>query len=298
MKISQVRQKNNSINFKDRYDAEADKAYSRGSIKGRKDSPTNQENYYYDEDSTTTDESGATTEDEQEPKRKVILEISVTDTGIGMPADRLPRLFKSFSQIDISTARRFGGTGLGLAISSMLVNRMGGGLWVESEEGLGSRFALTLPIEVSTRPVSGTPQTSSDGSIVQSCPPSPSSSEKSLGMVEPEPLPITKKANPLIEPIPQMTVNISKGLRPHKEKKAAKKSMENEETLQLIYPLKILLAEDNVCKYHYRLPYSTNSLNSSESKDCGQHLEKVRISGRYHCWQWSRSPRINAYSYV
>ncbi|KAI8047966.1 uncharacterized protein B0P05DRAFT_565088 [Gilbertella persicaria] len=82
---------------------------------------------------------------------KSILEISVTDTGIGIPADRLPKLFKSFSQIDISTARRYGGTGLGLAISSTLVNRMGGCVWVESEEGVGSRFALTLPMTVAPR---------------------------------------------------------------------------------------------------------------------------------------------------
>lgn len=82
---------------------------------------------------------------------KAILEISVTDTGIGIPADRLPKLFKSFSQIDISTARRYGGTGLGLAISSTLVNRMGGCVWVESEENVGSRFALTLPMTVAPR---------------------------------------------------------------------------------------------------------------------------------------------------
>ncbi|KAI8144869.1 hypothetical protein BJV82DRAFT_606535 [Fennellomyces sp. T-0311] len=82
------------------------------------------------------------------PLEKAILEISVTDTGIGIPADRLPRLFKSFSQIDISTARRYGGTGLGLAISSTLVNHMGGCLWVESEEEVGSCFALTLPMTV------------------------------------------------------------------------------------------------------------------------------------------------------
>lgn len=82
---------------------------------------------------------------------KAILEISVTDTGIGIPADRLPKLFKSFSQMDISTARRYGGTGLGLAISSTLVNRMGGCVWVESEESVGSRFALTLPMTVAPR---------------------------------------------------------------------------------------------------------------------------------------------------
>ncbi|KAG0170374.1 hypothetical protein DFQ30_002574 [Apophysomyces sp. BC1015] len=86
--------------------------------------------------------------DHTSDKEKVFLEISVTDTGIGIPADRLPRLFTSFSQIDISTARRYGGTGLGLAISSTLVNHMGGGLWVESDEGVGSCFALALPMEV------------------------------------------------------------------------------------------------------------------------------------------------------
>lgn len=100
---------------------------------------------------TQDDTEDGTTTEEEDVSEKVILEISVTDTGIGMPADRLPRLFKSFSQIDISTARRYGGTGLGLAISSMLVNRMGGGLWVESEEGLGSRFALTLPLTIAPK---------------------------------------------------------------------------------------------------------------------------------------------------
>jgi chemotaxis protein histidine kinase CheA len=104
--------------------------------------------YYYED---AEDDGGTTTEEDNDTSEKVILEISVTDTGIGIPADRLPMLFKSFSQIDISTARRYGGTGLGLAISSMLVNRMGGGLWVESEEGLGSRFALTLPLSVASK---------------------------------------------------------------------------------------------------------------------------------------------------
>ncbi|KAG2223061.1 hypothetical protein INT45_008262, partial [Circinella minor] len=90
-------------------------------------------------------------DDEGRPLEKAILEISVTDTGIGIPADRLPRLFKSFSQIDISTARRYGGTGLGLTICGSLVNHMGGCLWVESEEEIGSCFALTLPLPVAAK---------------------------------------------------------------------------------------------------------------------------------------------------
>jgi Histidine kinase-, DNA gyrase B-, and HSP90-like ATPase len=105
----------------------------------------------------------------------VILEISVRDTGIGIPSDRLPKLFKSFSQIDISTARRYGGTGLGLAISSTLVNHMGGGLWVESEEGVGSRFALTIPIAVAAHQPDTPGNRSSDGWTPLTSPPSPCS---------------------------------------------------------------------------------------------------------------------------
>jgi PAS domain S-box-containing protein len=73
--------------------------------------------------------------------------ISVRDTGIGIPADRMDRLFRAFSQVDTSTTRQFGGTGLGLAISRRLCELMGGRMWAESTEGQGTTFTFTFRAE-------------------------------------------------------------------------------------------------------------------------------------------------------
>ncbi|MCA8976813.1 MAG: response regulator, partial [Planctomycetes bacterium] len=70
----------------------------------------------------------------------VKLHLTVSDTGIGISPETRSRIFRAFTQADASMARRFGGTGLGLAISSQLVRLMGGRMWVESEEGVGSTF--------------------------------------------------------------------------------------------------------------------------------------------------------------
>jgi CheY-like chemotaxis protein len=75
------------------------------------------------------------------------LHFAVRDTGIGIPQDRMDRLFRSFSQVDASTTRRFGGTGLGLAISKRLSELMDGRMWVESEEGVGTTFNFTIQAE-------------------------------------------------------------------------------------------------------------------------------------------------------
>jgi signal transduction histidine kinase/CheY-like chemotaxis protein len=84
---------------------------------------------------------------------KVRLRISVEDTGIGIPPDRLDAIFTSFTQADGSTTRRYGGTGLGLTISRTLVELIGGTLSVDSQIGRGSRFKieLELPLGISRR---------------------------------------------------------------------------------------------------------------------------------------------------
>jgi PAS domain S-box-containing protein len=75
------------------------------------------------------------------------LRFTVSDTGIGIPSEKLDRVFERFTQADTSTTRRFGGSGLGLTISKRLVELMGGRIWVESEVAEGSLFAFAVPFE-------------------------------------------------------------------------------------------------------------------------------------------------------
>jgi signal transduction histidine kinase/CheY-like chemotaxis protein/ligand-binding sensor domain-containing protein len=79
------------------------------------------------------------------------LRFSVEDTGIGIPADKVPQVFEPFTQVDGSTARRFGGTGLGLTISRRLVEMMGGRIWVDSRPDQGSTFHFTVNVGISRR---------------------------------------------------------------------------------------------------------------------------------------------------
>ena len=87
---------------------------------------------------------------------KATIELSVEDSGIGIPADKIDSLFGAFSQLDASTNRKYGGSGLGLAICFRLSKLMGGNLWAESEEGRGAKF--TFSVELGTSETSGVPE--------------------------------------------------------------------------------------------------------------------------------------------
>jgi signal transduction histidine kinase len=77
--------------------------------------------------------------------RRGEVEVTVADTGPGIPIPAVPRIFERFYRVDSGRARSEGGTGLGLAIAKHLVEAQGGRIWVESHPGRGSRFTFTLP---------------------------------------------------------------------------------------------------------------------------------------------------------
>lgn len=91
------------------------------------------------------------------------VDISVSDTGIGIPENKLGLVFEAFKQADGSTSRRYGGTGLGLTISQELASLIGGKIVVASEAGKGATFSLLLPLEIPALPAKSATEKSQDG---------------------------------------------------------------------------------------------------------------------------------------
>jgi len=96
---------------------------------------------------------------------EAVLEFTISDTGIGIAADKQWQIFGAFVQADSSTTRRFGGTGLGLTISADLVEMMGGRIWVTSEEGRGSQFRFNATFGLQPQPLQ--PSRPYDGNLLE-----------------------------------------------------------------------------------------------------------------------------------
>ena len=101
---------------------------------------------------TTSGEVSLRVTREQDASIPTALRFTVADTGIGIPIEKLDRIFERFTQADSSTTRRFGGSGLGLTISKRLVELMGGRIWAESAVEIGSVFSFAVPFEIWARP--------------------------------------------------------------------------------------------------------------------------------------------------
>lgn len=100
-----------------------------------------------DDGRRTTDEKASNVSAGEASDRPFSIEISVSDTGIGIKPEDINKLFKEFSQVESTYTKTYEGTGLGLALSKKLVELQGGKIWVESEFGKGSRFVFVLPMK-------------------------------------------------------------------------------------------------------------------------------------------------------
>jgi signal transduction histidine kinase/CheY-like chemotaxis protein len=102
---------------------------------------------------TEEGEVGLDVKIEEENESSSLLHFMISDTGVGIPSDKLDTIFESFQQVDASITRRYEGTGLGLTISKEFVELMGGNIWVESQEGKGSTFHFTARFGLSDKDI-------------------------------------------------------------------------------------------------------------------------------------------------
>lgn len=130
---------------------------------------------------------------------RIELKFTVRDSGIGIPADQIKRLFQPFTQADGSTTRRFGGTGLGLSISKQLTELMGGKIWCESVPGAGSRFCFTAwfgigqASDIEPGASAGTTVNGNDGAAAGSVVPATTANVKALPVDLASVTPVLKK---------------------------------------------------------------------------------------------------------
>jgi signal transduction histidine kinase/CheY-like chemotaxis protein len=97
--------------------------------------------------------------------RKNVIELSVTDSGIGIAPEKQALIFEAFQQADGSTSRKYGGTGLGLSISKMLISMLGGEMHLESVQGTGSTFYVYIPVETVVKKINVSHETTEDGKL-------------------------------------------------------------------------------------------------------------------------------------